>query len=84
MSHILAPLIFELFNTSIDEGIFPSCLKTGCVIPIFKSSKKYQMMCYRPITTLPVLTKFFEKIAHKKMMYFINRLNLLSTHQFGL
>ena len=32
MSHILEPVISELFNKSIVEGVFPSCLKTGSVI----------------------------------------------------
>ena len=59
MSHILAPVISELFNMSIMEGIFPSCLKISRVIPISKSGKKDQLTNYRPITTLPVLATFF-------------------------
>ena len=42
MGNILAPVISELFNMSIMEGVFPSCLKTGRVTPIFKSGKKDQ------------------------------------------
>ena len=82
-SHILAPVISELFNMSIMEGIFPSCLKTGRVIPIFKSGKKYQTTNYRPITTLPILVKNFEKLAHKRLVCFIMRFNLLNSNQFG-
>ena len=41
------------------------------------------MTNYRPITTLPVLPKIFEKLAHKRMMCFISRFNLLNTNQFG-
>ena len=67
----------------IMEGIFPNCLKIGRVIPILKSGKKDQMTNYRPITTLPVLAKVFEKLAHKRMMCFISRFNLLNTNQFG-
>ena len=63
------------------EGIFPSCLKTGRVVPIFKSGKKDQLTNYRPIITLSVLAKNFEKLAHKRMMYFISRFNLLNTNQ---
>ena len=40
MSHILAPVISELCNMNIIKGIFPSCLKTGRVTPIFKSGKQ--------------------------------------------
>ena len=41
------------------------------------------MTNYRPIITLPVLAFFFEKLAHKRMMCFINRLSLLNTNQIG-
>ena len=84
MSHNLAPVISELFYMSTPESIFPRCLNIGCVIPIFKSGKKYQLTNYRPITTLPVLTNFvFEKLAHKRKICFINRFNLLKTNQIG-
>ena len=63
MSHILAPVICELFNISIMEGVFSSCLKTGRVIPIFNSGKKYQTTNYRPITTLPILAKKFREVS---------------------
>ena len=82
MSHIPAPVISELFNMSIMEGVFPSCLEAGRVIPIFKSGKKDQTTNYRPITTLPILAKIFEKLAHKIMICFINRFNLLNSNQF--
>ena len=52
MSHILASVISELIKMSIMEGIFPSCIESGRVIPIFKSGKKHQATNYRPITTL--------------------------------
>ena len=41
------------------------------------------MANYRPITTLPVLAKIFEKLVHKRMMCFIKRFNLLNTNHFG-
>ena len=68
MSHILAPVISELFNMSIMECFFPSCLKIERVIPIFKSGKKYHPPYYRPIATLPILAKNFEKLAHKRII----------------
>ena len=41
------------------------------------------MTNYNPITTLPVLAKFFDKLAHKRMMCFINRFSLLNINQLG-
>ena len=82
MSHILAPVFSKLFILSIMEGVFPSYLKIGRVRPMFKSGKKYEITKYRQITTLPVLAKILEKIAHKRMIYFVNRFSLLNTKQF--
>ena len=36
MSHKLAQVISELLSMNIMESLFPSCLKIGRVIPIFK------------------------------------------------
>ena len=59
LKNITLLLISELFNMSIMEGVFPSCLKIGRVIPIVKSGKRDHMTNYKPITTLPVEAKFF-------------------------
>ena len=40
LKHVLPPVISELFELSIREGSFPTCLNVGRVIPIFKSGKK--------------------------------------------
>ena len=45
--------------------------------------KKDQTTNYRPITTLPILAKMFEKLAHKRMICFINSFNLLNSNKFG-
>ena len=77
-------MIFELFNLTIREGIFSTCLRVGRVIPILKSGKKYQLKNYRPISTLLVLAKVFENLMRKRMMDFINSFNILNSNQFGL
>ena len=41
------------------------------------------MTNYKPITTLPVLANFFEKLVHKRMMCLKNRFDLLNTNQLG-
>jgi len=80
---LLSSVICELLNLSIRERIFPSCLKIGRVISIFKSGKKDQKKNYRPITTLPVLAKPFEKLAHKRMMKISNKFEKINGNQFG-
>ena len=38
--HIIGPLIAELFNQSIAEGVFPEILKLGRVTPLHKAGVK--------------------------------------------
>ena len=83
ISHVIAPLLTELFNDSIRQGLFPDILKIGRVIPIHKSGSRKEMKNYRPITTLSVFSKIFEKLVHKRLIKFITKYNLLNKNQFG-
>ena len=80
MSHILAPIISELFNMSILEVFSLVFFLIGCIKLIFKLGKKDHMTNCKPITTLPVLAKLFDKSADMRMMCFINRFNLLNSN----
>ena len=55
----------QLFNESIDTGIFPEKLKTGRVIPLHKGGDSNKISNFRPITILSVYSIFFEKLVHK-------------------
>jgi len=82
-SEILSPVIARLFCMSVYSGTFPNSLKTARVIPIHKSGEPTSTSNYRPISTLPILSKIFEKLMHKKLMSFIDSNNILSRCQFG-
>ena len=75
--------ISELFNRSLVEGIFPSCLKTSKVIPIFKSGKRDKVVNYRPISILLLLSKVFEKLMYNRLVKFLNKNNILTDRHFG-
>ena len=83
ISHIIAPLISELFNDSIKYGTFPETLKVGRVIPIHKSGPQKDISNFRPITTLSVYSKIFEKLVHTRLSKFISKYNLINDNQFG-
>ena len=38
LSPVISPIISKFFNISIEEGVFPDCLKTGRVVSFHKSS----------------------------------------------
>ena len=83
ISHIIAPLISELFNDSIKYGTFPETLKVGRVIPIHKSGSQKDIGNFRPITTLSVFSKIFEKLVHRRLSKFISKYKLINDNQFG-
>ena len=63
--------------------MFPDCLKTGRVVPIHKSGDATLENNYRPITTLPVLSKLFEKLLNSRMYSFASEYNLIVPSQYG-
>jgi len=54
-----------LINKSLQSGVFPDSLKIGKVIPIYKAKAKENFSNYRPIASLPSVSKIIKKIVHK-------------------
>lgn len=76
-------ILSTLFNKLVKEGIFPDCLKTSIVSPIFKKGDSNNLSNYRPISVFPILSKIFEKIMHDKMLSYLSSINFFSKNQFG-
>lgn len=83
LANEVSPLISELFNMSLEQGIFPECLKTARIVPIFKASDRLVKANYRPISIIVTLSKIFEKLMNVRMLSYINKFDLLSKYQFG-
>jgi len=82
-SDILGQPISDMFNLTLTVGIFPECLKLARVIPIFKSGNVKALINYRPISTLPVMSKIFEKLMFSRLNSFLKGHNILCNNQFG-
>ena len=65
LSPLFAPSIQYLSNLSFSTSTFPSCLKTGCILPLLKkpSLDASEVGNYRPITSLSSLSKILERLA---------------------
>ena len=74
---IIAPIISEIFNTSVKLGIYPSKPKMSKIIPIFKSDDKTDPNNYRPISLLSNYNRIYEKIMYKRIVDFIEKNDLL-------
>lgn len=57
----IAPSLCELFNMSLHLGQFPEKWKDVNLVPIYKSEAKSQVLNYRGISLLDVLSKLLEK-----------------------
>ena len=79
---IARPLAY-IFNKSLETGLIPDKLKVARTCPIFKSGKHELLTNYRPISCLPILSKYLEKIVHKRLSKFLISNNLLYKHQYG-
>ena len=79
---ILAPILSNLINKSLTQGLFPQSLKRAKNFPVFKSKDKLNIANYRPISILPVISKVYKKIYSRFYDYFSTN-NILSSSQFG-
>ena len=83
ISTTLAPILSKFYNKFMSTGIFPKILKAAIVSPVYKKDDPQKLDNYRPISTLPVFSKFFEKLIFKRMYSFFVSKNVLYDKQFG-
>ena len=83
-SIIISPFLAHHFNIFMQQGYFPEKLKTGRISPIYKNKGSQQHFdCYRPISTLPIFGKIFEKLIYARLYSFLINNNLMYSKQFG-
>ena len=83
IADLLAYPLSSLINECFSKSIFPDCLKLALVTPIHKKGDKSDPSNYRPISSLPILSKIFEMEMKSQMMKFLEEHNILSNKQFG-
>ncbi len=73
----------NVFNKSLESGIFPNEMKFAEVIPVYKAKEKHLLTNYRPVSLLPVISKILKKIVHNRLYSFLIKNELLYKSQFG-
>lgn len=71
------------FNKIIATGQYPRCLKESKVCPIYKSGDSCLLDNYRPISTLSVFNKVFEKLLANRLVNFFEKHNVIYKFQYG-
>ena len=82
-SRVIAPSIANIINHSIVSGEVPQQWKQARVIPVYKGNDATLMNNYRPISTLPVLSKILERIVHNQLLDYLELKNFLPPQQSG-
>lgn len=82
-AHIVAPIIRDIVNSSLINGVFPDMLKVSRTVPVYKKGAKDSMGSYRPISIIPVFAKIFEAIMLEQLCGFFEEHRLLVPAQFG-
>ena len=81
--NIISNVLSKLFNNCMIEGNFPDILKMGKITPIFKKGNKELIENYRPVSTLPIFGKIFEKVIYSRLYNFFLSKGILTDSQFG-
>ena len=80
----IANILTKIINLSFETGVFPSALKLVKVIPVFKKKGSSQdFNNYRPISLLSNIDKIFEKLAHSRLVTFLDKFNIFYRKQYG-
>ena len=72
---IIAPVLSEVFNTSISLGRYPTKLKLSRIGPVFKSDDETDPNNYRPISLLSNFNRIFERLMYTRMMNYVEKHN---------
>ena len=84
VSDVISPILSNIFNKCILSGIYPDILKRARVVPIFKFGDSNSASNYRPISTLSVFNKVFEKLIHLRLSEFLTSNNVIYDTQFEI
>ena len=76
-------VIRYMLQKSIDSCIFPNEWKIANIIPLQKGGDKSSVSNLRPVSLLPLPSKILERVIHDRVMFHIERNNLLEINQGG-
>ena len=79
----LAPILTNIFQSSIEQGSLPRQWKEANICAIFKKGKKETPDSYRPVSLTSVTCKILEHIIHSHIMGHFEANEVLVDSQHG-
>jgi hypothetical protein len=83
MRHVLMPWMLDLFNLSLQTGVFPDALKIANILPLHKAKNVAHFGNYRPISLLVTISKVLEKVMNNRVVAHLNKNKQFSQYQHG-
>ena len=75
--------IWEVINSSLEEGKVPKEWKRANIVPIFKGGRKTEPLNYRPVSLTSVVGKLCEKVIKEKWVKYLEENEIITAKQFG-
>ena len=82
-ANVLAKPVIDIYNLSISLNKFSSAFKLAKIKPIFKKGRKVNVLNYRPIFLIPIISKAIEKVVDKQKTKFLKDNNFFYKYQSG-
>ena len=80
---LIAPILFLIFQSSLNQGILPSDWKTANFIPIYKKGNRSQPNNYRLVSLTSICCKALERIIYSHVLHHLQAHGILCEEQHG-
>lgn len=80
---IFSPLITHLINLMLTHSIIPDQLKISSITPLYKKGPADVLGNYRPVGTLPIIEKVFEKYVNNVTRKYLEENDIIPQFQHG-
>ena len=83
LKDVISTPLADIFNSSLNTGVFPDLMKLGEIVPLHKGSSRDEVENYRPISLLLMISKVLEKIIYRQVYGFLTNSGQLCQSQYG-
>ena len=77
IKHEILDSLTLIINQCLSTGIIPNKLKIAKVIPLLKKGDTFKIENYRPVSLLPSISKFLEKVVFNQLSAFFFKKSLI-------
>ena len=82
-AHVICSPLTKIFNSCILSNYMPNEWKTAIAVPLFKKGAVDDPNCYRSISLLAPVAKFYEKILADRILEYFSTNNMFCAEQHG-